>query len=183
MNKFILFTILIGWSLNGISQSDSIQVIERKNIIRWNVTPMLLIGPKSIVLGYERVLKSNQTISVNIGYLEMASRTNEMGEAVQLFGDVDRGGFDLAVDYRFYFKQRNKYPAPDGLYWGPYASIYNLTFAGQSNVFDENANLINTVGIDADIMMYNLGVQLGYQFIIKDKFSIDLMLMGPSFTR
>jgi hypothetical protein len=183
MNKLVLLMILSGLSFVGMAQTDSSMVRERKNIIRWNVTPMAVVGPKSFVLGYERVLKNNQTISLNVGYLEMAPRVNSEGETVQLFGDVKRGGFDVSLDYRFYFKGRNKYPAPDGLYWGPYTSIYNLTFEGASNVFDDQGNQINTVGMDMGLTMYSLGAQLGYQFIIKDRFSIDLMLMGPSFTR
>ena len=183
MNRLVLIVSLMVLAVSGWSQEDSLTVKERKNIIRWNITPMAVIGPKSIVLGYERLLKNNQSISLNVGYLEMAPRVNEEGETVQLFGDVKRGGFDVSLDYRFYFKNRNKFPAPDGLYWGPYASIYNLTFEGQSNVFDDNGNKINTVGLDVGLTMYNVGAQLGYQFIIKDRFSIDLMLMGPSFTR
>ena len=183
MNRLLLLVALVGISVSVWSQDDSVTVKERKNIIRWNITPMAVVGPKSLVLGYERVLKNNQTISLNVGYLEMAPRLNEAGEVVQLFGDVKRGGFDVSLDYRFYFKNRNKFPAPDGLYWGPYASIYNLTFEGQSKVFDDNGLQTNTVGIDMGVTMYSFGAQLGYQFIIKDRFSIDLMLMGPSFTK
>ena len=183
MNKLLLLTVFIGLSITGIAQKDSVKVKERKNIIRWNITPMAVIGPKSFVFGYERVLKNNQSISVNIGYLELAPRTNKEGEIVQLFGEVDKGGFDFSIDYRFYFKNRNKFPAPDGLYWGPYASVYNLNFAGKTNVYNDNNVQINTVDVDASLTMYSLGMQLGYQFIIKDRFSVDLMLMGPSFTR
>ena len=183
MNKLILLVSILAITFNGFTQNDSITVKERKNIIRWNLTPMAIVGPKSLVFGYERVLKNNQSISLNVGYLEMAPRVNEMGETVQLIGDVKRGGFDVSLDYRFYFKNRNKFPAPDGLYWGPFASIYNLTFQGQSNVYDDSGSKINTVGLDVGLTMYSLGAQLGYQFIIKDRFSVDLMLMGPSFTQ
>jgi len=183
MNKIILIAILFGFSLNGWSQEDSTKVVEHKNIIRWNLTPMIVVGPKSVVIGYERVINSSQAISLNVGYLELAPRTNVDGEKIQFFGDVKRGGFDVTLDYRFYFKNRNKYLAPDGLYWGPYASVYNLNFDGKSKVYDDFGNEINRVGIDASLTMYSLGVQLGYQFIIKKRFSIDLMLVGPSFTR
>jgi len=183
MNRILLLAVFVGITMNGMSQDDSTKVQERKNIIRWNITPMALVGPKSIVLGYERVLRNGHSISFNAGYLEMAPRVNEKGETVQLFGDVKRGGYLVSVDYRLYFKNRNKFPAPDGLYWGPYASIYNLSFEGKSKVFDNSGVQINTVGINADLNMYNFGLQLGYQFIIKKRFSLDLMLMGPSFTR
>ena len=183
MKNIGLVIVLMFVSAVAVSQNDSNTVKERRNIIRWNITPMAIIGPKSLVFGYERVLKNNQTISLNVGYLEMAPRKNKDGETVQLFGDVNKGGFDVSLDYRFYFKNRNKFPAPDGLYWGPYASMYNLSFDGRSKVYNDNGVQVNEVGIDASVNMYSLGIQLGYQFIIKKRFSLDLMLMGPSFTR
>ena len=183
MNKILLLFVFTGIMVTGFSQEDSTEVRERKNIIRWNITSMAVIGPKSIVLGYERLLKNNQSISLNAGYLEMAPRVNEDGEKIQFFGDVKRSGLDVALDYRFYFKNRNKFPAPDGLYWGPYTAIYNLKFEGKSKVYNDAGVVVNTVGIKTDVMMYNIGVQLGYQFIIKKRFSVDLMLMGPSFTQ
>ena len=182
MNKFVVVIVFLCISFTGIGQEDSVLVKERKNIIRWNLTPMAVIGPKSIVLGYERVLKNHQSISINIGHLELPPFTNREGEVIQLMDDAKRGGFDVSIDYRFYFKNRNKFPAPDGLYWGPYASVYNLNYEGNSAVFENNIQ-INTVGIDAGLTMYSIGAQLGYQFVLKDRFSIDLMLMGPSFTR
>lgn len=183
MNRVLLTVLILSFSISGMSQDDSTNVKVRKNIIRWNITPMAVVGPRSLVLGYERVLKNNQSISINVGYLELSPFTNREGEPIQFFDDVKRGGFDVTLDYRFYFKNRNKYPAPDGLYWGPFASVYNLNFEGKSTIFDDFGNKANVVGINASLTMYNLGAQLGYQFIIKDRFSVDLILMGPSFTR
>ncbi|MCK5856485.1 MAG: hypothetical protein KAG64_03285 [Bacteroidales bacterium] len=159
--------------------TDSTKV--RKNTIRWNPTPMFVVGPKSFVFGYERVLKNNQSISMNIGYLEKAPLTNEEGEVIQIFDQSSKGGFDFSLDYRFYFKKRNKYPAPDGLYWGPYTSVYQVWQDASINLLDGTA-VKNTVHYNGSFTMYNLGLQLGYQFIIKDRFSIDLILMGPSYS-
>lgn len=171
--------IFFGWGV--LAQNDSTAVKERRNIIKWNITPMALIGPGSIVFSYERILKNKNTFSIGGGLLKGASRTNKYGETVQFFGTVDRGGFDINADYRFYFKKRNANPVPDGLYWGPYASVYNLNFKGQSEIYVDGKTA-NQVELTSDLYMYNLGVQLGYQFIIKDRLAIDLFLVGPSFT-
>jgi hypothetical protein len=181
MKKIILFIGMFYFVFGALGQSDSSAIKERRNIIKWNLTPLALVGPGSIVLSYERVLKNGQSFNVGGGLLRQASRTNKLGESIQFFEAVKRGGFDINADYRFFFKKRNANPAPDGLYWGPYTSLYHLNFEGNSRVF-ENDVQVNSVAIKTDFYMYNLGIQLGYQFIIKDRFAIDLFLVGPSYT-
>lgn len=154
---------------------------ERKNIIRWNVTPMAIVGPNSFVFGYERVITPHQSASINLGYLELRPFVNRQGKEIQIFDNASRGGFDVSIDYRFYFKNRNVKPAPDGVYWGPYFSYYHLNFEGRGE-FLEDGSVPNSLTVKSDFDMMSLGVQLGYQFIIKKRFSIDLILMGPSYT-
>ena len=160
---------------------DSLAHSNRKNTIRWNPTPMVLIGPKSIVFGYERVINPNQTISINIGSLVKSPFTNKYGEEVHLLQEHNTGGFLTSLDYRFYFKNRNKRLAPDGVYWGPYFSYYKLWFKGSSSIL-ENGVTVNTINFDTKLEMINIGVQIGYQFVIKDRFTIDMILVGPSYS-
>lgn len=171
--------LLLGFNTMYANNTDSTKV--RKNIIRWNLTPVFVVGPKSIVLGYERVLKNNQSFSFNMGYLETTPFTNREGDPIQFFDESKKGGMDMSIDYRFYFKKRNKFPAPDGLYWGPYASYYGIWQDASMNLIDNNT-IKNTTHVKGRLNMYNFGLQLGYQFIIKNRFSIDLILMGPSFS-
>lgn len=181
MKKIVIAFICLGTVLSSFAQEDSTSVPERRNIIKWNITPMALIGPASIVLSYERVLKNGRSFNLGGGILKRAPRTNKYGETIQFFEAAKSGGFDLNADFRFFFKNRNANPAPDGLYWGPYTSLYHLNFEGASDIF-EDGNKVNSVGIKTDFYMYNLGVQLGYQFIIKDRLAIDLFLVGPSYS-
>lgn len=162
---------------------DSTKTVLRKNTIRWNLTPSLIIGPKSIVLGYERIVNNHQSFSINIGYLEKKPATNKDGEALNLFDESKSNGFVISGDYRFYFKKRNIKPAPDGLYWGPYAGYYKLGFKGKSKIFNIDG-VESTVGVNSNLQLFSVGAQLGYQFVLfNDRFSIDLILMGPSLTR
>ena len=173
----VLFSLLF---INNLASQDSI-VSNYKNTIRWNITPMAVVGPKSIVLGYERMVSDWQSFSINIGYLEMAPFTNEEGETIHIFDENKKGGFDFSADYRFYFKKRNKFKAPDGLYWGPYAAYYGLWSDASIKIID-NGVMKNTANINSGFHMISGGVQLGYQFVLKERFTIDLMLMGPSLT-
>jgi len=177
--RSIAFVILfVSVSFQAISQ-DSTKT--RKNIIRWNITPMFVVGPKSLVLGYERIIRPGQSFSVNLGYLETSPMTNEEGDPIQFFDESNKGGMDISLDYRFYFKKRNKYPAPDGLYWGPYASYYSVWQDASIRILDVNT-VKNTAYYNSRFNIYNFGLQLGYQFILKKRFSVDLILMGPSFS-
>ena len=181
--KYLLLIILllnvIGLKQIKASNGDSTKV--RKNIIRWNPTPMVLVGPKSLVLGYERVIRKGQSISFNIGYMEKSPLEDQNGVPLEIFDQSSKGGLDISLDYRFYFSKRNKYPAPDGLYWGPYVSYYGLWQDASLNIIDKG-NIKNTVFYKGEFQMYSLGLQLGYQFIIQKRFSIDLILIGPSYS-
>ena len=179
MKIILLFIITIILSLN-ISAQDTL-VSKYKNIIRWNITPMAVVGPKSLVLGYERIVKPWQSFSINIGYLELAPYTNEDGEAIIFFNESKDGGLSISADYRFYFKKRNKFAAPDGLYWGPYAAYYGLWKDASVKIIDNNV-IENTANMNGSFHMISAGVQLGYQFVIKERFTLDLILMGPSLT-
>ncbi len=173
----IILLLLIG---NSVYSQDTIST-NYKNTIRWNITPMAVVGPKSLVLGYERMVNEWQSFSVNIGYLEMAPFTNEEGEVIQIFDENNKGGFDFSADYRFYFKNRNKFAAPDGLYWGPYTGYYGLWSDAEMKIIDKNV-IKNTANVNSSFHMISAGVQLGYQFVLKERFTIDLILMGPSLT-
>ena len=177
---YTIFFILYVFMYQSFAQ-DSLFISNKKNTIRWDPTPMFLVGPKSVVLGYERIISPFQSASINIGTLVKKPFTDEYGNTIHLLDESHTGGMLLSLDYRFYFKKRNKKPAPDGIYWGPYFSYYNIWFEGKSEIL-KNGISVNTVYIDADLKMINLGMQLGYQFVIKDRFTIDLILMGPSYS-
>lgn len=179
MKKVIIISLLVNFIVS-FSQTDSL-ALKNKNTIRWNVTPMFVVGHKSIVLGYERIVSTYQTISLNIGYLEKPPLTDMYGNIIFNFDKSDRGGFDFALDYRFYFKNRNKLNAPDGIYWGPFFSYYNIWSEGESKIYDNNIP-VNTIRVKTSFDMMSLGIQMGYQFVLADRFTIDMVLLGPSFS-
>lgn len=179
MKKALLFLLIALVSISLKAQDTT--NYELKNTIRWNLTPMVVVGSKSLVLGYERLVNPWQSFSINLGYLRMNPFTDEDGEKIQLFDESKQGGIDISADYRFYFKKRNKYSAPDGLYWGPYLAYYGLWSDAKINIMD-NSVVKNTANVETHFNMASGGVQLGYQFVIKKRFTVDLILMGPSLT-
>ena len=149
-----------------------------RNTIRFNITPTLLSGLGNYVLGYERVLNARHSFSVNTGRLALPSLLPVSDSAAYSWKNVNHNrGWSVAADYRNYFTKRNKFAIPDGLYWGPYATYY---------YFDNNTGIQLTESgqyIDADVQTYvhmlMVGVELGYQAVFADRWTVDMILAGP----
>ncbi len=150
-----------------------------KNTIRLNITPVLLTTKvESATFGYERVVGSHQSFSVNLGHLKLPDIIRTGADSpVEWKNNLRNTGFIIAGDYRFYFK-RNRYQAPDGLYWGPYAAYYYMDNKSRVELKDGN-NIEGSAELQTYFNMLHAGVQLGYQFVFWDRWTLDLVLIGP----
>ncbi len=172
----LIITLLILAKPNLIvAQSDS----ARMNTVRLNITNPMIFGEKAIVFGYERLLKNNQSFSVNFGiasYPKMVS-LNSDSIGIDLKSSYKDKGFNFSADYRFYMSKENKYPAPRGIYWGPY---YSFNYFNRINNWTLNTeNFQGNVETELSMNIHTIGVELGYQFVLWDKMSVDLIMIGP----
>jgi hypothetical protein len=163
------------------AQSDSLkQTRQYKNVIRYNLSGALIFGfDKYVVFGYERVIKPNQSISVNVGGVSLPKLISVNTDSFSLQKDNKSNGYNVSVDYRFYLGKENKYMAPRGAYIGPYYSYNHFTRDNQwlynkstgSSYIDTHTTLnINTIGF-----------QFGYQLILWKRMALDFCLVGPGF--
>jgi len=180
MKKVLLFFLSLLCFSTAFSQIESESIVERKNVVKWNATPMLLLGGNNFVFGYERVLKNHQSFSLNVGYLELPDFEDSTGESIEFFNETEKSGYVIAADYRFYLKNRNRFAAPDGLYWGPFASVVNLGYAGESSYYENGT--VQDFGFDINSNVYSIGVQIGYQLLLKNGFGVDMFIVAPSFS-
>ena len=183
----IIFTLLVilNWiNLSAqqdttVNKQDATVNKELKNTIRLNVTNPLIFGSGAIIIGYERMLKNNQSFSVNVGrtsYPKLLSSTVSSPDLV-LGKDYKDKGLNLSVDYRFYLMTQNKYAAPRGIYIGPY---YSYNYFNRVNDWTLNADgSPENVKTDMTININTIGFELGYQFVFWRKLSIDMILFGP----
>jgi len=177
MKRIIFLSLAVIFSLISYSQNDTILPEKyNRNVIKWNLTPMIW-SSKNINLSYERVLKPNSSFSINAGYFVLPS--TGIYDSLKIGVARNNWGFSVSGDYRFYFKKRNTNFAPDGLYWGPYSSFHYTAFENSIEVSKSDGSLGN-LNLRANLSIFSAGVQLGYQFVIKEKFTIDLIFMGPS---
>ncbi len=110
----------------------------KRNLIKWNVTPFFLWSKKNINISYERILSPYRSFSINAGYFEMPS--TGLFDSLNIKSANKKGGFSISGDYRFYFKNRNKRFAPDGLFWGVYGSYHYYTFNNDIEVIEDSTS-------------------------------------------
>ena len=189
MNRLIAFLALLISCLvetNVLVAQDTLSTVEVreeriwKNIVRVNITNPLIFGDRSLILGYERVLKNNQSVSMNTGFatfpnFNVFSIVDD--SIVDLYKDSKDRGFTVTGDYRFYLGAENKFKAPHGLYIGPYATH---AFMGRENTWYLNTKTYQgEVITDFKFYMTGIGVQLGYQIILWKRLALDFVLLGP----
>jgi hypothetical protein len=186
--KKLLLILLLGvfvmpgqnvFAQKGYEFPDSVKY--KKNVIRWNLTPFLLWSNKNINISYERVLKPYRSFSINVGYFVLPSLLDGIYDSLSIQHSGSKWGFTVSGDYRFYINKRNKRMAPDGLYWGVYGSFHHYQFENSITVLN-SPTIEGNLTLGADINLISGGVELGYQFIIKERLSIDLVFIGPSLT-
>ncbi|MBI1317245.1 hypothetical protein GC167_10395 [bacterium] len=151
--------------------------VERPHIVRWNLTPFLVSGPDSWVFGYERILKPQQSVSLNVGTMSLPLPESDQATGTG-FRLVENRGWSAFADYRFYLGNLNRFPAPRGAYLAPYMGYFR--FDSDAIIDFETSSGIEQIGVEAGIDVANLGVQFGYQFQFYEHFTLDLVLFGPS---
>lgn len=148
------------------------------NTLKLNLTSMIEFRP-AVVVAYERMLRPSQSIAAQAGFISFPTDFVHVPDGLSLSESKERSGFRVGVDYRFYFKNENKYDATRGLYWGPF--IDYMYFKNNTDVAITDTSLgSGTMLFDARLRIAQAGVNLGYQFIIKQRLSIDLCLFGPA---
>lgn len=184
MKKTILFVVIFVLSMFArplIAQDSVVEFPEnyKRNTIKWNLTPFLIWSSRNINLSYERILKPYRSFSVNVGYFELPS--TGIYDSLNISRESRKGGFTVSGDYRYYFKNRNKRIAPDGLFWGIYGSYHHYQTRSTINVIDSDV-LTGDLMLEGRLNIISAGVELGYQFAIKKHWTIDLVFLGPSLT-
>jgi hypothetical protein len=152
---------------------------EFKNTIRFNITNPLIFGSKSLIFGYERILKNNKSFSINIGQAALPNFEIGFSDEFRSKTVLSQGGFHISGDYRFYLSKVNKYNAPRGVYVGPYYSYNRFTKGHDWTYLKEGTTTPKSINSDLSLKIQQIGFEMGYQFVFWKRFSLDLILLGP----
>jgi len=160
-------------------KSDSTWTEAKKNVIRYNLSQPLLVGfNNAIIFGYERMLKPNQSISVNLGRMALPPLDEINSDEFEFTKETGTSGYNFSVDYRFYLGKLNRFNGPRGVYIGPYFSSNHWKRSDSWTYTRENEEILE-VDSDSDFKTQMFGFELGYQFVFWDKMTLDLVLVGP----
>jgi hypothetical protein len=151
-----------------------------RNVIKFNPTPMLLFSNiNNITFSYERLIKDDQSVALQVGYLDFDGIFQDtVAMIIDFVGNNNQPGFNIALDYRYYPGLRNRRPAPDGVYIGGYVSYYGFELKNNFDILYTSVD--NSGSINGKLNVVNLGFNLGYQFIFWERLSLDLLVFGPS---
>jgi hypothetical protein len=183
VKAYCFFIALLSCFLATTAQTtDTIAPKEKNhpNVIKLNISAPFLYN--SAVMGsYERVLSPHRSFTIYGGYCEFPSPSIiSENNNLKIINNKQKSGFAIGADYRFYLAGENKYAAPRGIYLAPFVSYYSFT--NTRNFQYTGDSLPQTVEGKLGVAFFNVGASLGYQFVIKNRFVIDMVLFGPSFT-
>jgi Protein of unknown function (DUF3575) len=152
-----------------------------KNNVKVNLSAWVLYDNVTL-FSYERSISRHQTISLTGGSMLFPSFSVLNISNVQFQKSLKRNGFTIGAEYRFYLAGENKFAAPHGLYVGPYLNYYHFDNE-RSLTFTDSSGEQSTGNLSSKISVVNLGIQIGYQFVLWKRFTVDLVLFAPSISR
>lgn len=173
---FIFASVLLISSINVFSQSTP---KDFKNSVKFNVSNTLLYD-NSYQFSYERIIKENQSLNVFVGYQEFPLITIDIDD-VNFAKNSNRNGYSFGADYRFFLGNINKYKGPRGVYLAPFASFFQFD-TDRKVIYTNNSGAVSEANLNSKLNLTNVGGELGYQFVLWDRFVIDCVLFGPSLT-
>jgi len=177
----ILFVFLSNPLFLSAQEKDSVRIIPppiHKNVIKINLTPMILWSNKDLTISYERILNAKQSVTFSVGYLEFPSLFKDTIADIAALTSREKYGINLAFEYRFYLTQRNTRPIPDGLYLAPFLSYAWYQCKNDFEIL--HLTTYNNGKLKGDFNIFNTGVELGYQLVFWKRLTVDLVLLGPT---
>ena len=179
MRNYILLLILVVVQFETIAQDTSELKKDYKNTIRLNITNPLIFGTRSIIFGYERMLKKNRSISVNLGQASFPGFTFKNSDSLKAGSDLNQRGYNFSIDYRYYLTNENKYAAPRGVYIGPYYTFNYFERKNNWTIKSTDGGAPQNVESKTSLAVSCIGFEMGYQFVFWNKVTLDMILVGP----
>jgi hypothetical protein len=129
-------------------------------------------------LAYERQINDRWSVLAGVGYKFRGKIPEIAGVSDFMFASATNG----LRAYTFYAETRYRIlgcdcRGPEGLYAGAY--IATNKFWGDLVFKYWTGNEYIDVGGQGDLLEAGIGLELGYQFVFRDRFILDIMFMGP----
>lgn len=157
---FIFFLLVLS-QLNAqrIREFDENE-LQASNELSVNAFELIVGG--ILPINYERYLRNNQSIAVKTFFFD--KHYNDMTES-------DYGTFSLQGQYMIYFSDRRNH---SGLYTAPFLKYTAGTATNKYTQYPPNGNP-QTVEESYDVNAFVAGFELGYKFVIRNKFTFNIV--------
>lgn len=167
-------------SSSMLAQSTEVEFYN--NAIKVN---SMALAFKNISAQYERRLTDHWSVIMGAGYKwgGKIPKVVGLGEVVITSETAGVRGFSLTPEARYYFNFCNCGGSHTGFYAGLYTRLTRFYGDVAFNFWD-GSQYVDVAGA-GKMRELGAGIQLGYQFIFKKRFIVDLMFAGPrtSFNR
>ncbi len=154
--------------------------MSRRNTVKYHLISQALYS-ESFVMSYERVVKPNQSFAIMAGYIQFPLSIKP--GIINVSSEGSKNGLMLGGEYRFYLKKENKFAAPHGVFIGPYINFYDFSNERILTITPSDGSTPTEAELKTDINVVNIGFQMGYQFVINNRWTIDMVFIGPSLSQ
>ncbi|NHE55665.1 DUF3575 domain-containing protein [Cyclobacterium plantarum] len=122
------------------------------NEVKINIVNTIVVG--SLELGYERFLDQNQSLGLELMFMDRFSYVSDSGEG------RDFKATSVMLSYNYYFVTASD---PSGFYVLPFLKYRNGTFS---------ETLENDQVMETDLNSFMIGFGAGYKWVHNDKFAL-----------
>jgi hypothetical protein len=178
ISGFIGFALIASFNTKA-QVKDSVKGVqekEYKNSLKVNLTSWILYT-NGIQLNYERILSKKRSITLFGGLIQFPMPSVIDNSSLSFDRNKKKSGFCIGSEYRFYLAKENKYSAPHGIYLAPFVSYYHFN---NQRLGRDSLNPQDNLTLNTTMDFLNIGGELGYQFVIKKRFVIDCVMVGPA---
>lgn len=160
-----------------ITQDKTLQVY--RNGLKLNAMGLVF---HNVSLLYERSLNEHLTLQVGTGYRWGGDLPKVFGLGDLIVSSNTRGlrGYHITPELRYYFNFCECGDSPAGFYTGLYTRY--TQYYGDLNFHFWTGTEYMDAAVVSNISEMGAGIQLGYQFVFKKRFSVDFMFAGPRFS-
>lgn len=175
---YIVMLFALIFSMHGEAQQDSTNIKhekELKNVIKLNITSWILYS-NGVQLAYERLLSKHTSVTLFGGYISFPMPSIIDNSPLNFDKNKTKSGYTVGSEFRFYLSKENKYDAPHGVYLAPFVSFYHFN----NQRYGRDSTNQDQLSLSTTMDFLNIGGELGYQFVIKKRLTIDCVLFGPA---
>jgi len=172
MKNLFLFLFFVAYASFAIAQDNDSTSVKRKNVFKF--LPVN-IPFQSNSFEYERMINAKNSFTLGIGLANQQSLIGKYGiDASSDLNSAVLGTSHIRVAFRHY--GGGKRNLPRGFYIEPYVKYQKITGSGSVQNTDPNNPYSGKLDIDLNTM--NFGFQLGAQFLIAKRVTLDFYFLG-----